>query len=125
MAKRKTPAASKGSGTPTITTWSYARRAAFIAIDSERSFQESLITQAGSDRSKPVESYVLYMDDYMRELKTQLSRDWTPACKGRALNTLRKIAALATACMEEHGAPKRTFELATVINTVGLSPSGK
>ena len=99
------------------------RRAAFRAIDSERQFQESLITQAGSARAKPIEAYALYITDYVRELNSQLTRNWGPGvAKAKALPTLRKIAALAVACMEEHGAPMRTFELATVINTVNGVP---
>jgi hypothetical protein len=92
------------------------RTAAFKAINTERNFQEALKAQVGGHPPKSIECYVLYMDSYMEKLKQQLSFDWSPRCSERSLDILRKVAALAVACMEEHGAIPRKFEIADIVN---------
>lgn len=87
------------------------REEVYQAIDSERDYQESLV-KANYDDAAPrhsLEEFVLYMDDYMRELKTQLSRTWGPNAYVQPLNTIRKVVALGVAAMEAHGAIERTF----------------
>ena len=89
------------------------RKEVYDAIDSERNYQERRAVEAGTVpgtvRPHSVEEFVVYMDDYMRELKTQLSRTWTSdrSVPPEALNTLRKVVTLGVAAMEQHGAPKR------------------
>lgn len=88
------------------------RNQVYKAIDSERNYQRyraEEVSGAGTgEHLHSVEEFVLYMDDYMRELKTQLSRTWTPDGQvPEALSTLRKITAMGVACMEQHGAPQR------------------
>lgn len=89
------------------------RSEVYDAIDSERDYQNYKAFQNGTapDEARPhsVEEFVLYMEDYMRELRTQLSRTWTPDRKApkEALDTLRKVVALGVAAMEQHGAPRR------------------
>lgn len=92
-----------------------AREAAYAAIDSERAYQVSRAEEVSGpgtgEHTHSVEEFVLYMDDYMHDLKHQLSRVWTPNGKTEedhpAMHTLRKVVALGVAAMEQHGAPRR------------------
>ncbi len=86
------------------------RDAVYAALDSEREYQDRKgVANGGEPHRHELESFVLYMDDYMTELKHQLSRLWTDT--GRAhpscLDILRKVTALGVAAMEQHGAPHR------------------
>lgn len=85
------------------------REDVFHAIDTERDYQQSLIRKAGryEEETKPLEAYVLYMDRYLSRVKDDLSFKWGPSSIADALNGLRKVAALAVAAMETHGAPLR------------------
>ena len=89
------------------------RENVYLALDSERNYQEMRAKESGTPenevRPHSVEEFMYYMEDYLRELKTQLSRTWTPDRKApkEALNTLRKVTALGVAAMEQHGAPRR------------------
>ena len=89
-----------------------SRAEVYAALDSEREYQQA--RAASSHPSSPeehvhsVNDYVIYIDDYIRELKTQLSRIWVPSGQiPEALHTLRKVVALGVAAMEQNGAPKR------------------
>lgn len=88
------------------------REAVYAAIDGERDYQIAMAGAAHGDPSndgkKQLETFVLYMDAYMTTLKHDLSTVWGPDAYVGPLNTLRKVAALAVAAMEIHGAPKRT-----------------
>lgn len=89
-----------------------SRKEVYKALDSERAYQrfraETVSGEGTGEHIHSVEEFVLYMDDYLRELKTQLSRTWTPDGQvPAALDTLRKITAMGVACMEQHGAPQR------------------
>lgn len=88
------------------------REEVYNAIDSERDYQMAMAAKAHGDPSndgkKQLETFVLYMDDYMTELKSQLSRTWGPEAYDKSLATMRKIVAIGVGAMEVHGAPKRT-----------------
>lgn len=86
------------------------REQTYQAIDSERDYQQSMIRAAGryEEETKPLEAYVLYMNQYLEKVKNNLSFCWGPKSIEAALEDLRKVAALAVAAMETHGAPKRT-----------------
>jgi hypothetical protein len=89
------------------------REEVYSAIDSERNYQDRKgVANGGEPHRHELESYVLYMDDYMTELKAQLSRIWTSDGQPptAALNTLRKVVALGVAAMEQHGALHRPEE---------------
>jgi len=85
----------------------------YASLDSEREYQEQCAVRAGTVpgtvRPHSVEEFALYMEDYLHELRHQLSRNWTPDRKPttQMLDTLRKVTALGVACMEQHGAPHR------------------
>jgi hypothetical protein len=89
------------------------REEVYKAIDSERNYQTTRGEAAGTApetlRPHSVEEFILYMQDYIREITTQLSRTWTldRAAPPEALDTLRKITALGVTAMEQHGAPLR------------------
>jgi hypothetical protein len=85
----------------------------YAAIDSEREYQIGRAHEVGKEEQKhSVCDYVIYMEDYMRELKTQLARIWTADgfAPPEALDTLRKITALGVACMEQNGSPHRVLK---------------
>lgn len=88
------------------------REAVFHAINGERAYQEAMAAAAHgdptNDRTKSLEEFVLYIEDYVHEARTHLSRTWGPDAYDKPLNTLRKVAALAVAAMETWGAPQRT-----------------
>lgn len=82
----------------------------YNVLNSEREYQDSKgVANGGEPHRHELESFVLYMDDYMTQLKNQLSRIWCSDGKPpiEALHTLRKVTALGVAAMEQHGAPRR------------------
>ena len=85
----------------------------YAAIDGERDYQDRRWapeeTSTGGRHS--VAEFAIFIDDYLREMKTQLSRNAEPGASARALETLRKITAMGVACMEQHGAPRRVLSL--------------
>ncbi len=91
------------------------RAEVYAAIDSERDYQrgraEEVSGIGSGEHRHSVEEFVLYMEDYMHELRNQLSRTWTPSGNAAdapaSLHTLRKVIALGVAALEQHGAPKR------------------
>jgi len=86
------------------------RRDVYKAIDSERDYQSRLwndeTTTSGGLHS--LEEWLVYMDDYLRQAKEQLSRNAKQVADPLALATIRKITAMGVCCMEQHGAPHRT-----------------
>lgn len=91
---------------------SITRQEVYAALDTELDYQLAMSVKAHGDPAeegkKKLEQFVLYMDDYMRELKTQLSRTWGPDSYAKPLETLRKVTALGISAMVVHGAIPRT-----------------
>ena len=91
------------------------RQQVYEAIDSERAYQvsraESVSGAGTGEHEHSVEEYLIYMEDYLTELRHQVARTWTPSGNAAenvtVLDTLRKVTALGVACMEQHGAPRR------------------
>lgn len=81
----------------------------YDAIDSERAYQEKLAEVRGWQESQRVPAQSV--GDFLTLLSTYTRRaqdDWTDHCGHQeALHQVRKIAAIAVRCMEEHGAPCR------------------
>ena len=71
-------------------------------IDGEREYQEARWPSLYHDHSAT--EYLVYIRDYTEEALHRVSRDWDESF---ALENMRKIAALAVACMERHGSPGR------------------
>jgi hypothetical protein len=96
------------------------RKDVFTALDTERIYQKRRWGvrspyDAGefTEQKKPIESFILYMEDYLQEARRAASR--LPDGYRTALDALRKVVALGVACFEQHGvAPRRLYE--TVIN---------
>ena len=87
------------------------RKEVYAAIDSERAYQNAMADKAygdpSNDYNKSLETFALYMQSYQNQLVDQLSRTWGPDAYKGPLDTIRKIAALAVAAMEVHGAQPR------------------
>ena len=80
-----------------------SRTQTYAAVDSEREYQES----RWPGHTHEIESYLLYMQDYMNECIHVISRSDGSTAYPIALNIIRKVTALGIACMEQHGAPIR------------------
>ncbi|MFZ1005382.1 MAG: hypothetical protein WAN65_00995 [Candidatus Sulfotelmatobacter sp.] len=81
------------------------RAEVYGAIDSERAYQD---VKWGANHTHGVAEYVTYMHEYLAELRKQMTRNapGTPDYVA-GLDTLRKVAGLAVAAMEQNGAPRR------------------
>jgi hypothetical protein len=73
-------------------------------IDGERNYQELRKQALGWSEKHSVGDWVVFMEQYMRQAIERGSKEsgWNGA-----LEELRKVAALAIACFEEHGVPER------------------
>jgi len=56
------------------------------------------------DKDKPVETWLLWMEEYLSQARSYATSSFD---KGSSMDQVRKVAALAVACMEYHGAAKR------------------
>jgi hypothetical protein len=85
------------------------REEVFAVIDGERRYQQQMVEKAGrfTEDDKPLEAYVLYMDQYLNNVKNDLSFVWGPESIRKALDGLRKVVALGVAAMETHGVQPR------------------
>jgi hypothetical protein len=86
------------------------RVAVFNALDGEREYQEDRKRSegyVGENHEHELAAYITFMDDYLREAKTIVSRDWSRGCPRKVLNVLRKVTALGVAAMEAHGVVRR------------------
>lgn len=81
----------------------------YRAIDSERVYQDAVWgpTRSGGVHS-PTEFFA-FMKSYVDEGIELCSRYADEEGHKQVLNTIRKIGALAVACMEQNGAPVREF----------------
>lgn len=95
----------------------FGRVAAYAAIDSERDYQEALRAASHNAGGPPPEvaAFLLYMDEYLSRAKRIAAADWSSDAGLKTLHQIRKVAALAVACMEVHGAPLQRMPDAEVI----------
>jgi len=81
------------------------REQVYQAIDSERAYQEQ--RWHGDDQEgqagHSLEAWLVYIKDYTEEALHTLSRESYKTANDKAIDSLRKIAGLAVAAMEEHG----------------------
>lgn len=85
------------------------RSEVYEAIDTERDYQdqrwnENTTTTGGIHT---VATWLTFIRTYVREAEEIVSRNGEPKASQQALHTIRKIAGMAVACMEQHGAPHR------------------
>lgn len=77
------------------------RTEVYEIIDKERDYQDSLDSDRTVGVPHQVGSYLTMLRSYM----TKADQNWTDrAGDTAALHEIRKIAAIAVRCMEEHGA---------------------
>lgn len=75
---------------------------AYRAIDSERSYQEQ---RFGPGRDLTIGEFILLAEEYICLAASLWVRETKP--ETGALHIMRKVAGIAVACMEQHGAPLR------------------
>lgn len=85
------------------------RKEVYEIIDSEREYQRLSWGDVQPDgtiveRKKDVESFLLYMEDYLHNCRVYVSHE--PNNK-LALEHLRKVIALGVHCLEQHETVKR------------------
>jgi hypothetical protein len=79
----------------------------YKVIEAERAYQDSKWgpTQEGGKHS--LTEFLAYIQDYTNEAMHICSRTAAPECDDFARHSMRKIAALAVAALEQHGALDR------------------
>ena len=85
------------------------RQEVYAVIDGERDYQrkweDPALTDSGGRHSET--EFLVYIQDYVNEALHEATRKPDPEAFKFCLNSLRKIAALAVAAMEQHGAVAR------------------
>ena len=98
---------------------SFSRRAAYLAIDNERDYQDRVWESQddpGHANNLTIGEFVLLMEEYVLKARAE----WTvepkePKPETRTLHTIRNIAGIAVNCMEQHGSLERdTFDAKAV-----------
>jgi len=87
------------------------RNKVYEAIDTEREYQDALwLPMEGSnhDHHSP-EEWFMYIEDYINEAKHILSREAYVVCKPKAMEIMRKLAAMAVCAMEQNGTTNRVI----------------
>jgi len=86
------------------------RAIVYERIDEERDYQEKCRQECNwrpqDESHKPPECFLVYIDRYLERAKEAQLLSYAEA-KPKVLAHIRKIAALAVACLELHGCPKR------------------
>ena len=80
------------------------RQHVYNIINGERDYQDKRWGGESHDKYKSVGDFLIYIDDYVRRAKEIYTSDTDVDA---TLHVVRKIAALAVACMEYNGAPPR------------------
>ena len=103
---------------------SVARARAFNAINTERVYQDRQFGDSLSSGREPgegdvpgqrsIDEWALYIAGYTTDLVSTASHSTNPHAK---LEMVRKIGAMAVACMEQHGAPERMLPNAEPVET--------
>ena len=78
----------------------------FAVIDSERNYQDGLDHTRTDGCAKGVGDYLSLIRTYLRQAEDKYA--FNPG-NVEALHSIRKIAGIAVACMEQHGAHFRTI----------------
>ena len=81
----------------------------YAALTAERDYQDGRwdATHTSTCGRHSVTEFLVFIEDYVSEAKHHLSRNGEPGASEFALHSMRKIGALAVACMEQHGAKRR------------------
>jgi len=92
-------------------TFKMSRGDVYLAIDSERKYQDSLWnaeTTASAGQHSP-EEWFMYIEDYINEAKHILSRKKIDEAYPQAMDIMRKVAGMAVCAMEQNGTRNRTL----------------
>lgn len=83
----------------------------YWALDTERDYQDEKWAGSASSEQpgtgsldRSIDEFALYIVEYAAQLRHLAG---TTAASGPKLDAVRKVGALAVACMEAHGAPLR------------------
>lgn len=85
------------------------RKEVYEIIDSERDYQDSRwneSTTSSAGKHSP-EEWIIYMENYLLEAKHILSRENVQTAYPKAMNIIRKVAAMAVCSMEQLGTERR------------------
>ena len=82
------------------------RETVYAVIDEERAYQDK---KWPMHRHSVIE-FAYYMEDYLAELKRLASRNDESVVHDRQLDIMRKLGAMAVACMEQNGVHERLME---------------
>jgi uncharacterized protein with FMN-binding domain len=83
------------------------RSAVYEAFDGERDYQDEKWGGNGTHGVHSITEFLVYIQDYTEEALHIVTHEEDETANQKALHIVRKIGALAVACMEQHGAPKR------------------
>jgi hypothetical protein len=88
------------------------REEVYKALDSERDYQDEKwnVVTSTSGGNHSIEDYMVYMEDYIAEIKHLLSRKSTQESYPIAIEIVRKVTAMGVHCMQQYGAPLRKRE---------------
>ncbi len=73
---------------------------AIDAIESELEYQEALW---GVNRSHSPEEWVMYMEDYLKEMKHVMCRISSQECYEEVMHGMRKVVTMGVVCMIQNG----------------------
>lgn len=80
------------------------RRAAYAAIDSEREYQNAAWPDGNG---QTVGDFITLLDAYVHKARMAWIRERKSGGGSHSVRAVRKVAGIATRCMEVHGAPMR------------------
>lgn len=105
-----------------------SREAVYQAIDSERAYQDARwgdglsgnrpATKEQAPGSRTLDEYILYIYGYATTL---MQIGATEVNQQKKLDFVRKVAGLCVACMEQHGAPHRTYRKPAALGQRGTA----
>jgi len=85
-----------------------SRSDAYKAIDSERDFQDSFVLpERQYYQTHTLGEFILMLNQYAAQAQEKWTHHSDKEDVPPSLHEVRKIAAIAVRCMEQHGAPKR------------------
>lgn len=94
------------------------RQEVYQVIDSERDYQEYLIKKNNWDEDKSVGAFLTILRGYLRKAEDAWLSESDKEEDRPSLAQIRKIAAVAVATIEQHGAPKRITQLSTEVQKI-------
>ena len=80
------------------------RQDVYKLIDGERNYQDEKWLPMPESRhaNHSPEEWFVYIEDYVNEAKHILSREAYGICEKKAMDIMRKVAAMAVCAMEQH-----------------------